>query len=412
MSATRKTSHAITSAMLAIALLTTFVSAAIGENPQPSNSLGENPKPILIVWAHTDLPDQGAPTLDLVDLERYFVTQLDALRILNVGPSATVKLPNPAPSNMYLLDLRVDAMQPADRTAWDSQHNTYQGDPVFNVELSLTAKNVQSGQVVGATGERYEYHFGNYYDAEKLEPKRLAISTAAHNLADRFTNLATAGHFGDTLKSIQAPPPSLWQRFVNGDKDAAGIVILAAVGAIIGLVVLIAIIASALNALVPPRPPCTVVASSPLPPPPPADPEKDMLLKEVIALAEKSGNFSEEWLASEARRNLDVLLRDAEIIYARHAERVLHKRERNKERKALATYAARRCGLAYADIYANLQRAEDIQYELLRTAQQIARQRAARTPQPAQAPPPPSPEKVEAERRAKARQQETGRTRA
>jgi hypothetical protein len=231
------------------------------------------------------------------------------------------------------------------------------------------------------------------------------LSTAAYNLAARFASLATAGQFSDALKSIQAPPPSLWERFMNGDQDAAGIVLLAALGALVGLVVLITVVASTLNALFTPRRRRTVVA--PTPPRPAADPEKDKYLKDVIALVEKTRNFSGDWLRAEAQRNLDVLLRDAELIYARHAERMLHKKDHDAERNRIATYAADRHGLSNANIYAKVQHAQDLQYDLLRIAQDIVKPRPTVKRKPVQVPPPvPDPDKTEAERRAKARQQE------
>jgi hypothetical protein len=401
---TRKSSSfTVTLTALMCALLFAAASPALS---QTSGTPAPAPKPILIVWAHTDLPNQGAPTLDVVDLERYFVTRLDARRIENVMRSATVQIPNPAPPHMYLLDLRVDVMQPADRTAWDSEHNTYRADPVFNVELSLSVKNLQSGQIVGATREPYEYHFGDYYEANRLEPKRLAIGRAADGLAEHFANLAVNGEFSEALKSIQAPRPSFWESLANGDKDAVSAAFVLGLFTLIAVLILIIIIANICRAIrgwtqrtADPCPP-----TLPTPPLPAADPEKDKFLKDVIALAEKTGNFSEEWLASEARQNSDVLLRDAEIIYARRAERTIRKKDHDKELEKVANYAARRHGLARADIYTKARWAENLQYELLRIAQKIVRARPS--PKPAQAPPPPDPDKIEADRRAKARQQE------
>lgn len=378
--------------ILAIAAVLAQSTAALA---QPSNSQPQNPKPSFVVWVHTGLPDQGAPTLDVADLERYFAAQLDACHIENVVVSETAKIPNPAPANLYLLDLSVSALQLAERV-----HLNGTRDPVFNVDLSLVVKNLQSGQMVGATGERYVYHLSVDGYSNDGQVKRRAIYSAAENLAGRFVDEWAAGKFGQGLAPTEAP--SSLDRTLYQVTATTGMPLIVWVLLACGIgIAAMTIVAVSLGGSL--RVAQTGRASSP-PPPPPADPEKDRLLKEVIAFAEKAGNFSEEWLASEARRNLDVLLRDAEIIYARHAERALHKRERNKELKAVATYAARRCGLDYADIYAKLQRAEDIQHELLRTAQQFARERAAA--KPAQAPPPTSPEKVEAEHRAKARQQE------
>src|SRR5436190_1909632 len=77
------------------------------------------PQPTFIVSVHTEIPGQGAPTLDVVDLERYFAEQL-TYRHIQSTPAASAKIPNPAPPNLYLIEVTVDAMRPAQRSEWVS----------------------------------------------------------------------------------------------------------------------------------------------------------------------------------------------------------------------------------------------------------------------------------------------------
>jgi len=66
--------------ILAIAAVLALSAAALAQPSTPSTTQTPN----LIVYAHTDLENQGAPTLDVLDLERYFVAALAERRIQNV----------------------------------------------------------------------------------------------------------------------------------------------------------------------------------------------------------------------------------------------------------------------------------------------------------------------------------------
>src|SRR4029077_3449226 len=71
-----------------------------------------------------------------------------------------------------------------------------------NVELSLAVKNLESGQTIGGTGERYVHHL-SYANDDK--DKRRAIYRAAENLAGRFVDEWAAGKFGQGLAPTEAP---------------------------------------------------------------------------------------------------------------------------------------------------------------------------------------------------------------
>src|SRR5205807_3949183 len=89
---------------------------------------------------------------------------------------------------------------PAERT-----HRNGTSDPVFNVELSLAVKNLQSGLETGSTGERYVKHFSGNYEASDVLSQRGAIYAAANNLTARFIDEWAAGRLGDGLAPDQAP---------------------------------------------------------------------------------------------------------------------------------------------------------------------------------------------------------------
>ena len=161
---------------------------AIEASPAAAQPFAESrePQPVLIVRVTTLIENEGKPTLDVEDLERYFVQQLIARNLANVVPSRTARIPNPPAPNMDLVEVSVDAMHPAQRTAQNEQNKLYYDQDVFDVELSLVVKHLQSGRVVGTTGERHEHWFTRYSEDDRLVEKRAAIFKAADNLADRF----------------------------------------------------------------------------------------------------------------------------------------------------------------------------------------------------------------------------------
>ena len=191
-------------------LLLTFTVAAVFCAATAYSAGVQTPKPILIVWAKTDLPEQGKPTLDLLDLERYFVKQLSDRGMENVIPATTSKL-NTAP-NVFMLELYVDAMRTASRARRDPITNVIEDDPIFHVELSLAVKHRRTGQAMGGTGERREYHF-NSIELTEIGPKQVAIYSTADKLADRFVSGALQGQFGEQWRALQTPPEPTFQQW-------------------------------------------------------------------------------------------------------------------------------------------------------------------------------------------------------
>src|SRR5690348_15967065 len=93
--------------LLAIAVFVLlFSTVAFAAPSTPSSS-----KPQLIVRAHTNLENQGAPTLDILDLERYVVARLEG-RIENILPSQSAGPSNLTSPNAYLAELSVNAITP------------------------------------------------------------------------------------------------------------------------------------------------------------------------------------------------------------------------------------------------------------------------------------------------------------
>ncbi len=337
------------------------------------------PKPILVVCAHTDIPDQGAPTLDLVDLEQYFVNQLIQRRIENVIPSVTANIPNPPAPNMYILDLSVKTMHPAVRSVWDAPSHMYEDREIFDVELSLAVTHRQSGHDLGTTGARYEHWFTNHYESQQVTEKRVAIYTAANELADRFTQEATAGRFSEALRSIQAPLPSFWDRLANGDKNAVGEALVLGLLALIAVLILVTIIATI----------CGAIRRSfqhtsrhrpfacPVPPPPPARPQPnyaawDQELQEAFALSFETNGFDDAACRAVAAARRDEILASHASIEAKEAERILSTKSRDTERDKKAAYAISRCDLDKTDVTETLRGAEEWPYRVLKEAKNLS----------------------------------------
>jgi hypothetical protein len=337
-----------------------FAAAAAAESPQPTNPQPANPKPILIVWAHTDLPDQGAPSLDVVDLERYFATRLDSRRIINVEVSGTTKIPNPAPSNVYLLDLTIAALHPAYRAAWDGGHNAYVEDPVFSVELSLIVKHLQSGRVLGSTGERYEYHFQNNYEADRPEAKHGVIFTAADNLAERFVSELASARYGQELTSARTP---------SAIEQCAALLATAVVGVpLLPLLMWALPIASGLtlvpvlNKLVERRLRARTASRK----------EWDATLESAIALKLKTDDFSDAAcrLAAMARR--DAILAAHAEIEKKTAHRLCQSDEMESFYAKVARYAARRTNFNKEQMVGILRNADEWEFRVLQEAKRQA----------------------------------------
>jgi hypothetical protein len=339
---------------------------------QPSTPQPEKSKPILIVWAHTDIPDQGASTLDLMDLERYFVDQLIRRRIENVVPYTTANTSNLSP-NVYLLDLSVKAMHPAVRSVWNQEANEYQSRDIFDVELSLAVKHRQSDRDLGTTGARYEHWFTNHYESQQVTEKRVAIYTAANELADRFTQEAAAGQFSETLRSIQRP---FWGSVANGDMDA--IVEACALGlfALLPIFILIAIIIAVCGAIRRafqqtsrwhhPDPSSSPVRSQP------NYAAWDQELQEAFALSFETNGFDDAACRAVAAARLDEILAAHASIETKEAERILNTKSRDIDREKKAAYAVSRCDLDKTDVIETLRGAEEWPYRVLQEAKGLA----------------------------------------
>lgn len=90
MSLTRGASRTI----LAIMLLLAIAVPAMAESPTSNTPAvpATSTCPIFIVSTHTDIPDQGAPTLDIVDLQNYFVKVLTERGLADVVSRATTQV--------------------------------------------------------------------------------------------------------------------------------------------------------------------------------------------------------------------------------------------------------------------------------------------------------------------------------
>jgi len=239
------------------------------------------------------------------------------------------------------------------------------------------------------------------YAAKPIGSRRLVLLTVLLLAATITTSAQTT----PASSVLALRHPTLWESYrealSNGDSNAFGLTI---AGALVALGVLIFAAASICDPM-PKRAPARLV-SSPPPPPEPSlpNPEFDKHLANVLALAEGSDDFSDEWFEREARQNLDVLLRDAHLIDARSAERELRCKKRSEQLEQLAQYAERLHGLVFSDTLKKLEAADTCQRRMLAEARRIARAAEARPKAPP--PPPPDPVKMEAERRVSARQQE------
>src|SRR6266851_3464319 len=93
-------------ALATLAMIGWMATSALAETGTTPATVSE--KPVLVVWARTDLANGGQPTLDLIDLERYFVARLAERYIPTAYPSTTTKISTPAPANVYLVELSVN----------------------------------------------------------------------------------------------------------------------------------------------------------------------------------------------------------------------------------------------------------------------------------------------------------------
>ncbi len=328
----------------------------------------DTPKPTLIVWARTDIPNQGAPTLDLADLERYFVKELSDHRIENVIPSATAKIPSPPDPQTYLLELSVDALQTATRAMHVLPENEYKEDPVLSIELSLAVKNLTSGRIAGRIATRQEYHLTRD-ELDRLEPKRVALYKATDRLADRFIDAADEGKFGEQLKSIQI---QLWAPLQPRQAMAA----LEGALCLLAIVWLIVIIKSVANRWQQKRRAEERQRQNQRN----AENAQQLAIERqndaddkrahaAIALSLATDNFSDPACWDAAHDGLDKILARREAIEDAEAARRLNAKKHKDDYLRIAARAASTSDFSEAAIVEILRKADEWDYRMLREAE-------------------------------------------
>jgi hypothetical protein len=359
--------------LLFIAITVPAMAQTGTSTPPPTSS-----KPILIVRASTNLDNQGQPTLDLVDLERYFVQELSWRTVAIVRPSATAKLADFPAANTYLLDLSVDALQPAVRSHWTREQQGQQDLTVFTVELSLAVKQAASGTILGQLTQTAEGSSPHRIEHWPIAEKRSVIYNAADELAGQFVDASTDGRFGQDLINSEAP---VFQRALAGQGSAIAIVAAIGVGGITLLVVVLKIlfafcrwIASLFES-----PQMRRVYSQPVPRPGPDKATIDVWNKQVekaVALWLETDGFSDEACRTQAESSLDETLRDAPKISEAEAKRELTAQDREEKYAQMAAHIAPRSEHSEQDLKDILWWADAWPYYVLLEARRIAEERA------------------------------------
>lgn len=335
--------------------------------------------PNLIVYARTDLANQGAPTLDLLDLERYFVQTLTARAIsANVVPSSTARIPAQPALDYFDLEVSVDAMQAAERAAWNEELKRYDGDRIFNVELSISVKQLRTGKLLGLVRSQRTYHFRNYDEAQELAPKRATIYAAADQLVDNFLQASTAGRFGKQLSSLKPPPPQSPPR----GPALPGLVLpqwayrrwTAFLGGAFSLLLLMLLVAVFTRT---PKGSSAPVSRATVIPAPPRKPKPDYAawdaeLTSAFALALKTDTFSEPACQAAAAASHDAILATHSHIEAKEAERQLTAKRREAHYEELATRAAASSGLDMNQVIDILRKADAWEFRVLQAAKKLA----------------------------------------
>jgi hypothetical protein len=316
--------------LIAVALLITPAAAAA--------------KPTLIVRATTKLENQGAPLLDLFDLERFFVKKLIERGVENVVPSATARSPRPPRPDMYLLELSVDVLRRGERVEWDARRKRSDSGAVFHVELSLTVKHPRLRRVLGRTGERREYTF-NWW---REEEKQGAVYDAAGHLARRFLSEAKAGAFDGQLTTID--PSFDWSA-----KSGMGVELIVAV-----VVLLIALIVGVFITR-----DCERVKREEF------YDGWNKRLEDARTRALETDNFSDTWVEAASRQKRDELHKNAATIERQEAQRQVYAKERETEYREIAAYAAERHGLDAKEVTEMLRKADELPYRLLQAAKKV-----------------------------------------
>jgi hypothetical protein len=337
------------------AILTAGALRAHAQSLNPPTS-----KPTLIVWAHTNLENQGAPTLDVLDLERYLVNALAERKIENVVAWTTVA--SHPPTNAYLLELSVDAMQVAERPRWNENSERYAPDTLFGTDLSLRVKEFASGKVLGVLRSRAEHHFDPPSNTDDMVQKRAAIYESANKLADQFVTAASDGHLGQALERIQPSLISLVRLWH----------VAAVLGGLLVVIVVIGLASAASDSgreaarrkRVRPTQPSSVVSPSVSS----LSQEDRAQLKKAVALYLATENFSDEARIRTAKQELDAILDRREAIEEAEAERRLCWKDREANYKRIATSADESPDFGTAELIKILRKADEWAFRVLQVA--------------------------------------------
>jgi uncharacterized membrane protein len=337
--------------------------------PAAAEDSAEIAQPVLIVWAKTDLPNNGSPVVDLQDLERYFKNQLMIRGFEHVFPAATTKLSNPPGANEYLLELSVDALQSATRATRD-ERGAYQDDPVFVVELSVTVRQPLSGQVFGKRLVPLEYHMSKD-ELQELGPKRHALYTTADRLAQFFADEVSEGKLGEPLKLSQRPLSMLEQTQLFLKKFQPWQII-------VGIVVFVLVLMLILNAIGWVMAPPTTAASNvsqtsatKAETPPKRKWDFDKQLSDALALAIATDKFSKIACRAAAVARREEVLKNAAAIEAAEAKRRLELRSLHAEYDKIAKYGAQFSWLDEKLLWEMLGKAAEWPFLVLQEAKKI-----------------------------------------
>lgn len=337
--------------------------AQSGRTAQSADQKAE--KPMLIVWAKTELEGGGQPTLDLVDLERYFAKQLTEYGVENMAPSATAHMPKAPAQNIYLVELSVEAMQHATRAKQDETTKAYKDEYFFCVELSASVKNLASGQPLGSMTERYEHQFVSNDGSQKLTAKRAGIYAAADRLADEFAGAMGGGKFGSALREIRPSHVRAWHVLVG---IGGLLIVMIIVGALVGE---------------PPQRTGDVPRPAAVPAKPPTPPERnpayDSKLEEAQTLAQETEGFTEYACRDRAAINPEEILSMAAKVEAAEAKRRLNLKKRLEENEKIAEYATHFCFMDKTSIFDMLCKAEELPFLVLQHAKRIVNEGRATT---------------------------------
>ncbi|MDT8067953.1 MAG: hypothetical protein ROO76_07265 [Terriglobia bacterium] len=332
------------------ALTLTSAAAAQSSTPQTAAS------PRLIVWAHTAIENNGAPTLDILDLERYVVNQLESRQIMNVSSSLTTTIPRPPVPKTYLGILSVDTMQVAERPFRNINDADYTVDGVFGVDLSLTIKDVGSGKTLGTLRGRAENRFRTW-ERNDIPIKRIAIYTAADRIVNSFMEAANKGEFGDDVKSLLPPSPSdLVASWVRNPAHLPLVVFAALTSAVI--VIVKVVFDSSGNEY-----------SVHVPKEDGGGRNDKKKLQDALALKLATDNFSDAACWDAAHDGQKEILDRRAVIEDAEAARLLDSKNRDTQYRRIASHAVLLCDLTEEAVIDMLRNADVWDYRVLREAE-------------------------------------------